>query len=359
MKKLSINWLDLEMAFEDQAEKYEMERTHIFDLETGSVVLVDEEVLGAVDRVMDELDVSVEEGADVTDSSIRNTHTFQELTEDQKPSVLAAIKMQYGNSSQLEVIPRFDSDIAYQFMQDFIETVGDDTKRSQLSDAILQRKPFRHFRRVLAVDRRLQRQWREFEITRQGEKMTDWLQSIGVEPANRIPAKQLPPLPDLRKIMFAEVRRFVRFARHIPGVCRIALIGSLATDGEFPKDIDLVVTVNDDCDLTPLAQLARQLSGHMNSHSAGADVFLSSEDGKYLGRTCPWKNCGPGFRVSCDAMHCGMRPYLHDDLNATRLNEKLIAQPPVLLWPVPRATENVPLDVRHELVEQLEQDEKR
>ena len=86
----------------------------------------------------------------------------------------------------------------------------------------------------------------------------------------------LPPLSDLWRIMFAEVRRFVRFARDIEGVRRIALIGSLTTDREFLKDIDAFVTVRDDCGLAPVAQLGRQLSGHMNCHRAGADVFLAS-----------------------------------------------------------------------------------
>ena len=35
--------------------------------------------------------------------------------------------------------------------------------------------------------------------------------------------------------------------------------GSLTTDKEFPKDIDLLVTATDDCELEPLAQLGRRL----------------------------------------------------------------------------------------------------
>ena len=147
-----------------------------------------------------------------------------------------------------------------------------------------------------------------------------------------------------------------RFARGIEGVRRIALTGSLATGKEFPKDIDILVTVSDDCDLAPLARLGRQLSGHMNSHRAGADVFRASEDGRYLGRTCPWRDCGPDYRTRCDALHCGARPYLHDDFNAVHLEEEVIAQPPVVLWPNLAAAEGVLRDVREELVERLARD---
>ncbi len=55
-------------------------------------------------------------------------------------------------------------------------------------------------------------------------------------------------------------------------------------------------------------------------------------------------------------MHCGARPYLHDDFNAIRVKEEVIAQPPVLLWPNLAAAEEVPPDVREQLIEQLARD---
>jgi predicted nucleotidyltransferase len=357
MKQLPINWEALRMAFEDARDEFGAERANYFDLENGEVVFVDEEVRSTVECVMDELDEVLDEGADWTDEAIRATAAFQRLSEFEQSSVLAAIKREHGDPGQFEEIPQIDSHEAYEWMQSFVETVADDTTRRRLREAIAQRKPFRRFRDVFAKDRRLERQWHEFEIARQRETMIEWLHSIGVESANPegMP-HDLPPLPDLRRIMFAEVRRFVRFARDIEGVRRIALTGSLATGKEFPKDIDILVTVSDDCDLEPLARLGRQLSGHMNSHRAGADVFLASEDGRYLGRTCPWRDCGPGYRTRCDALHCGARPYLHDDFNAVHMEEEVIAQPPVVLWPNLAAAEGVPRDVREELVERLARD---
>lgn len=356
MKRLPIDWHALEMAFEDCPDELGLERTNYFNLDSGEVVFVDEQVSSSANFIIDELDAALEEGTDWTDDAIRGTDTFQRLSEFEQLGVLAAIQIGYGDAKQFEEIPQFDSHESYGYMRDFIETISDDTIRARLGRAIAQRKPFRRFREVLAEDRRLERQWREFEVARQRQAMIEWLHSIGVEPANPESKTYDPPaLPDLRKIMFAEVRRFVRFARDIQGVKRIALIGSLTTDKEFPKDIDLLVTVSDDCDLAPLARLGRQLSGHMNSHRAGADVFLASEGGNYLGRTCPWRDCGPSYRTRCDAMHCGVRPYLHDDLNTIRLQEEVIAQPPVLLWPNV-AAEKVPRDVRTQLIEQLARD---
>ena len=138
---------------------------------------------------------------------------------------------------------------------------------------------------------------------------------------------------------------FVQSAAELPGVQRIALIGSIMTGRSSPKDVDLLVYVTDDLDLTPLATLGRRLKGRLQSHSRGADVFLADEGGRYLGRTCSWKVCRPGIRASCDALHCGRRPYLHDDLATVRLADSIIAAPPLELWPVVVRRCTVPADV--------------
>ena len=350
LKQLSIDWHALEMAFTDGPSEFGLERTEYLNMEGGEEVVVDEQISSAVDCIMDELD----EDADCSDEEIRRTETFQQLSDFEQSGVLAAISVEYGDLSKFEEIPNIDSHEAYELMRSFLETVVDERMRERLSDAIAQRKPFRRFRDVLAADRRLERQWQQFEASGQRQMIIKWLHSIGIEPTNpESPTYDPPALPDLRNIMFSEVRRFVHVARDIPGVQRIALIGSLASDKEFPKDIDLLVTVSDDCDLAPLAKLGRQLSGHMTNHQAGADVFLASEGGQYIGRACPWKSCGPGYRASCDAMNCGRLPDLHDDFSAVRLKEEVIARPSVVLWPDLTASSDTPRDIHEQLIEPL------
>jgi hypothetical protein len=90
-------------------------------------------------------------------------------------------------------------------------------------------------------------------------------------------------------------------------VTGIALLGSLATTKPDPKDADLLVTVADEADLAPLADLGRKLRGHAQSLNPVVDVFLADPAGNYLGRTCPWQDCRPGLRLSRDALHCGRR----------------------------------------------------
>lgn len=138
----------------------------------------------------------------------------------------------------------------------------------------------------------------------------------------------------------------MRGAPELPGVERIALVGSLATEKEYRNDVDLVVTVGDEMDLAPLATLGRRLRGRTQSLGLGCEVFLADRSGAYLGRICPWRRCGPGIRASCDAVHCGRRLYLHDDLETIRLPRELVGSPPIELWPEAVARVPVPDDVR-------------
>jgi hypothetical protein len=159
--------------------------------------------------------------------------------------------------------------------------------------------------------------------------------------------------PPIRPFLLAEVAEFVRNARACPGVRRIALVGSLVTDKHNPKDADVLVTVDDDADVTELASAARKLKGRAQSQNKGADIFLANPSGRYIGRTCHWRECRPGIRASCDARHCGRRPFLHDDLDAIKLDSALTDCPPVELWPVVIRRVQVPGDVEEVLLKQI------
>jgi hypothetical protein len=72
------------------------------------------------------------------------------------------------------------------------------------------------------------------------------------------------------------VLAFVRAARSSPGVLRIALLGSLATDKPVPKDADVLVTIDAAMDLSSLARFGRRLKGTAQTINLGADIFLAS-----------------------------------------------------------------------------------
>jgi len=158
-------------------------------------------------------------------------------------------------------------------------------------------------------------------------------------------------MADPRRHLLGAVLAFVRAARSTPGVRRIALIGSLATDKTVPRDADVLVIIDATMDLDPLARLGRRLKGSAQTINLGADIFLADQAGSYLGRICHYRDCHP--RVTCHALGCGRRQHLNDDLQIVTLSPAVITAPPIDLWPRIVGRCAVPLDTQALLVAKL------
>lgn len=341
MRKIRVDLSELMYAFEDVS--WEMSR--YLDLETGQVVMITDETRWELGRIY--------EGHDPEEQPFDLAEILQQrdLPEWQRQTLLEAdqVEAQYG--SRYIGVPQADSHEGYRDLEDFIVTVEDERLQDQLWRAISGRGAFRYFKDVLANHFHERERWFAFKDARLRQRVLDWLESEGIEPIVEPPAEETHPPPlSKRAQLIAEVLPFVRAASRLPGVLRIALIGSLVTDEPDPKDIDMLVTVTDETDLAPLAKLGRKLQGHAQALNRGGEVFLADSQGNYLGRTCPWKRCGPGIRASCDALHCGRRHYLHDDLETIRLSKDLIAAPPLELWPEVVARVPIPEDVEKALI---------
>ena len=174
--------------------------------------------------------------------------------------------------------------------------------------------------------------------------------------STRPPPGPRPSVPDPRNHLLEAVLAFVRAARSLRGVQRIALVGSLATDKPLPKDADVLVTIDAAMDLAPLAVIARRLKGAGNSINLSADTFLVDATGRYIGRICRHRECHA--RVRCQAQHCGQRQHLNDDLQIVTLGPSLIATPPIELWPHVVRRLAVPADTEALLVAKLEEEER-
>lgn len=147
-----------------------------------------------------------------------------------------------------------------------------------------------------------------------------------------------------REMLLAHLPWFVRAVARVPGVERISIMGSITTEKEKPKDIDFLVMIDDSAELEPLARLGRKLKGRTGSEGGGADIFLTDSVGKYIGRTCSWKDCRYGVRMSCYALNCGERQYLFDDLQRITLSAKAIADA-LQLWPALDKRVDLPADL--------------
>jgi predicted nucleotidyltransferase len=98
----------------------------------------------------------------------------------------------------------------------------------------------------------------------------------------------------MREKLLSFLPWFVSTVARIRGVRRISLLGSITTDKQDPKDIDFLVVVDDDLNLAPLARLGRKIKGRAQNMNRGADIFLADVQGRYIGRTCQWKECKAG-----------------------------------------------------------------
>ena len=327
--RLKADLPGLMAAFEDAS----WETSYYLDLNTGEVIMLTSEELGYVEEPPD-----------------------WPLPEWQQEAVKRAGEIWLDGGKQYLRVPDADSREGYRDMEDFIATVEDEHLRELLWAAIQGRGAFRRFKDVLYDHPRERKRWFDFGDTQVRERVLDWLGSEGIEPIIEEPeAPEEKELigPSDRDLCLTEALAFVRQAIRIPGVERIALLGSMTTDRPDPKDVDLLVTVTEDMDLKPLAAAARRLSGHLQQHRLGADIFLADPQNRYLGRTCPWKVCVPGMRMRCDARHCGRRPYLHDDWEAVRLEDTVVRRPPVVLWPQVVTCGPLPKDVEQVLVQPL------
>jgi predicted nucleotidyltransferase len=135
----------------------------------------------------------------------------------------------------------------------------------------------------------------------------------------------------IRGALIEALAKFVKAAPRVRGIKRIAVIGSITTPKLNPKDVDVLVTLEAGADLPALATLGRKLKGATQQHNHGADIFLADTSGKYLGRTCSYKDCHP--RRSCLGQHCTSQKWVCDDLEVVTLSEDLIREPPLEVWP--------------------------
>jgi predicted nucleotidyltransferase len=242
----------------------------------------------------------------------------------------------------------------YGALEEFVASLPDDPLREQLENAICGRGAFGRFKDIIfgGGNVELKHRWDWFETRRKRERIVEWLQVNDIEPEWDRDIFAAPPLPEKRPDLLRAVLAFVREARRLPGVRRIALLGSLVTTKAIPKDVDVLVEVADDMPLDQLARIKRQLLGATmaTGDGCGADVFLCNPQGKYLGRICSWKRCAPGIRQSCEAQHCGRRQYLYDDLQNVRLDASLVTEPPLELWPETIVRTEIPDDVREVLI---------
>jgi hypothetical protein len=306
-RPLKVDMSELEFAFESAHENV---FTHYLDTQTGEVLaLPGIAYMGDEDE---EMDAAVERF-----ESDPERFLLLESDTDLRPSADDAREFAHGVEDE-------------HFGQRLLAALGHP------------RGAFRRFLDVLNEESGETERWHHVRRQRLRENIAAWLAARGAS----ILYEPLPPWQprhDVRRHLLAGAAAFVQRARQIQGVTRIALIGSMTTSKRAPNDVDLLVTVTTDASVPAIAAAGRKLKGHAQQLNRGADIFLADSAHRYLGRTCPWRECGPGIRRSCEAQHCG--GHLYDDLHVLTLGRDIIAAPPLVIWPESPVNGEIPQDV--------------
>ncbi|HEV8661058.1 MAG TPA: hypothetical protein VGS96_20835 [Thermoanaerobaculia bacterium] len=227
--------------------------------------------------------------------------------------------------------------------REFVRGVESEALRRRLEGALSQRRgAFRHFFDILHTEAGEVERWYHFRRRRLWERIAGYLESEGLT----VVYHSLPPFVPryaTRQQLLAAGVQFIDRVKHVAGVERIALIGSMATSNKEPNDIDLLLTLSTSADIAAIAASGHKLKGRAQNINRGADIFLADREGRYLGRTCPRRECAPGVPMRCEAQHCGT--YLYDDLHVLTLEHRLVASPPLEIWPEPVIRQEIPDDV--------------
>ena len=151
----------------------------------------------------------------------------------------------------------------------------------------------------------------------------------------------------------AFIRNALEFAEKISrqkGVQRIAIVREITKPIREPEILCLLVTIDEEAPIKPIADIGRKLKGRMVSmpNAAGADVFLANEAHEYLGRTCSYRECHP--RVACEGSQC-YGTYIANDFHVFTPGPEVIQSPPVEVYPQVVIRERIPDDLRRALEE--------
>jgi hypothetical protein len=94
---------------------------------------------------------------------------------------LAEVRSEPTRFAPIDAIP---SRIQYQWLDEFIKSMEDDTVRGRMEAAINGKGAFRRFKDILLTLPDERRRWFEFRDIMMRKRIIDWVREVGVDPAN-------------------------------------------------------------------------------------------------------------------------------------------------------------------------------
>lgn len=107
---------------------------------------------------------------------------------------LAEVRTQPERYVPIEAVP---PRIQYQWLDEFVQTVEDETLKGRMIAAINGKGAFRRFKDILLTLPDERRRWFEFRDQKMRERLGEWVREHGVEPTNEPPWVESPAVPVL------------------------------------------------------------------------------------------------------------------------------------------------------------------
>ena len=183
MNPVQIDWMNLDLAFETNGK----EAQFYLNRQTGQVVMITDEIERYVDEPPEE-----------------------PLPDWMQQAVQEAVSALEEDSEQYVAIPRAETSEDYRDMEEFVATIRSTRLQEQLSRAIHGSGAFRRFKDILADHPTERDHWHAFHDARQRQRLDDWLEDIGIVPANpRAPVSAPPPPVETTKGSEAEYQELI------------------------------------------------------------------------------------------------------------------------------------------------------
>jgi hypothetical protein len=178
-RQLKIDLEELELAFETS----DWEIGYYLDMETGDVVMVQENTFRDLENIYSEYDYESDQEEDEEPEPFDLAEILEsmDLHDWEREMLLQADQVRNGLGERFERVPAVDSHAGFQEMEDFLETVQNQATRMRLNQALRGKSPFRSFKDTLQSYPQERQAWFAFKKEQTQARALDWLHAINVQ----------------------------------------------------------------------------------------------------------------------------------------------------------------------------------
>jgi hypothetical protein len=178
-RQLKIDLTELEIAFENS----DWEVGYYLDLESGEIIMVQENTFRDLENIYSEYEYVIEQEDDEDPEPLDLSTTLQsmDLHDWERDMLLQANLVRNGLNERFVRVPLADSHEAFNDMEQFLEKMENQSTRMRLNQAMRGKNPFRRFKDTLQSYPQERERWHAFKRECTQARILNWLQSINIQ----------------------------------------------------------------------------------------------------------------------------------------------------------------------------------